>query len=612
MIKHLVKKTYRHLAVLVFWMVFLISSVHAQVIVNTIVSPPYGPFVEDYAYNTRFMISAADLLNIDSYLQIKITGSNGIELQSLVDMAYPTFTFGEVMPIILTGNDIVEYFLPENLALSGISYDQLKESGLPAGSYQICAVVYYMGRPLSAEAPAGCSSYFVIPPLTVTAITQVIPPYPSEITEYASQSRITLQANRPGRVNLRLIMEGDNGIRLRTRPGYTAGEDISLQSASPLIISPGELYGYFQQDAWMVEGISAEELFNEGLPEGNYRLCAEVFENDVLVSPPGTGCSGNFNIRWLDPPILIGPQDQSQLKSSPMQNIIFSWTPSPGAPPWTNYQLKIVEIRDPEQDPADAMFSAPAFYESDVFGNSFFYGPAQPMLEPGIRYAFQVTASDPESGRRFSNSGRSEVFSFIYGDEEENVLNPMTSETQSDMLPLSPILEDFKKEFEMIPSTRISGKLFCKFPDNPDSPFQPINMPPVTPITIPQESAPSGSSETVNFSDVVKVSESVSSDATFIKYGADGFMGKMQATEKIPGNVQFRTTPYYYFGNTEEIVNTKHLANVRVKLVGRYAYLPEGATAGQQFPVYGDPGNNEAIQFYSDINGKERLDKYKV
>jgi hypothetical protein len=617
---HVVKKAYRHLAVLVFWMSFLGSSAHAQVIINTIVSPPYGPFVEDYAYNTRFVINAADLIDLECYLQIKITGNNGIVLQSLLDLAYPTFTFGPVMPIILTGTDILEYFMPENLALSGISYDQLRERGLPAGSYQVCAVVYYNGRPLSAEAPAGCSSSFTIPPLSVTAITQVIPPYPSDITEYASQSRITLQANRPGKVRLRMSLEGDNGIRLTTRPDYYPGEDIYLQSVSPQQVSPGALYAYFQPDAWMVEGISGEEIFNAGLPEGTYRLCAAVFENDVQVSPQGTGCSGNFNIRWLDPPILIGPQDESQLKSAPMQHIIFSWTPSPGAPPWTSYQLKIVEIRDPEQAPADAMLSAPAFYETDVFGNSFFYGPAQPLLEPGIRYAFQVTASDPESGRRFSNFGRSEVFSFIYGDEEENILSPASLETQSDMVSGSPLLEDFKKEFEMIPGTRISGKLYCKFPDNPNGPFEPINIPsaepinipPAEPIKIPQGNSNTDEKETVSFSDVVKVSESVGANATFIKSGAGGVMGKIQAAEKSPGIAQFRTTPYYYFGNTEEIVNTKPLANVRVKLVGRYAYLPDGVTAGSQFPVYGDPGNNEVIQFYKDINGQERLDKYKV
>ncbi|MDT8430977.1 MAG: hypothetical protein RQ746_05515 [Bacteroidales bacterium] len=618
--QHLVKTTYRHLAVLALWMAFLAPSINAQVIINTIVSPPYGPFVEDYAYNTRFVINAADLINLECYLQIRITGNTGIELQSLVDMAYPTFTFGPVMPITLTGNDILEYFMPENLALTGISYDQLRERGLPAGSYQVCAVVYYNGRPLSAEAPAGCSNSFTIPPLAVTAITQVIPPYPTDINEYASQARVTLQANRPGRVTLRMTLEGDNGIRLTTHPGYNPGEDISLPSAVPQIISPGDLYVYFQPDAWMVEGISGEELFNAGLPEGNYRLCTEVFENDVQVSPPGTGCSGNFNIRWLDPPLLIGPQDQGQLKSAPMQHIIFSWTPSPGAPPWTNYQLKIVEVWDPEQDPADAMLSAPAFYETDVFGNSFFYGPAQPMLEPGLRYAFQVTASDPESGRRFSNFGRSEVFSFIYGNEEENILTPMSLETQSDMSPLPKLLEDFKNEFEMIPATRISGKLFCKFPDNPNGPFEPINipsaepinMPSAEPIKIPQGTSNTGETGTVSFSDVVKVSESVGANATFIKSGAEGFIGKIQAAEKTPGNLQFRTTPYYYFGNTEEIVHTKPLANVRVKLVGRYAYLPEGATAGTQFPVYGDPGNNEVIHFYTDLNGKERLDKYKV
>lgn len=460
-------------------------SVNAQVSVNTAVLPPYGSNVESYADRTRIVVTAsgADLINVECYLNIRITGNNGIVLQSLIDRAYPTFNLTNAIPVILAGHDLYEYFNLQNLMVSGITLNELQLNGLPPGSYQVCARVYHEGFAWSPDFPTGCSNY--------------------------------------------------------------------------------------------------------------------------------------FTISHLQPPVLITPSNQSEVKGSAMQSIIFSWTPSPGSPPWTNYKLTLVEIKDPNQAPGDAMLSNLPFFEAEVLGTSFFYGPAQPLLDPGVRYAFRVTASDPESGQQFLNAGHSEVFWFMVGDKEESVFEPKHIETV-EISADTDAIQELKKEFELIPNTRISGRIFCKFPDMPGIDIGPVSLPstdPIIPMSIGgqgQQTLPEDRSGTISFSDVMKVGSKVSSDVINIKSGTGGLSGVTSVADQAKVHMGARKMPYYYFGSTETLENTKPLANQRVRLVGRYAYLPMEAARGTDFPVYGDPDDNEIFYHYTDINDKERTDPYKV
>jgi hypothetical protein len=260
----------------------------------------------------------------------------------------------------------------------------------------------------------------------VTATVAVMPPYSPDIEQYADNTRITVVAFDYGDIecSLRLTITGDNGVELVSLIDFMF-QTFSLQNGVPVILSGPDLSEYFDLNHLIVSGIDPAELASQGLPPGNYRICARVYSGGRPLSEDvPSGCSNFLRVNYLQPPMLISPADGSEVENTLAQQIIFSWTPSPGAPVWTSYVLKIVEISDPGRDPDEAMLSAttPPFFEEEVNGTSFLYGPAQPLLDPGKRYAFQVIATDLETHSRFENFGRSEVYSFRFGKESDNIL----------------------------------------------------------------------------------------------------------------------------------------------------------------------------------------------
>jgi hypothetical protein len=609
-------------------------SLQAQITANTVVMPPYSPFVEDYANSTQITVTAFDFGTIDCNLRISIIGDNGIELTSKRDVSYSYFTLYNGIPLILSGLDLQEYFQLQNLIISGISQSELQSNGLPAGNYQICAVVYFDGEPRSPESPSGCSNIFTIADLSVNVTTQVIPPFYTDITEYANTTLVTLLANRSANVSLKISISGDNGVELSTRTGFIPGNLISL-SVTPLMLTAVDLNEYFQPNSLSVSGISPDELFNYGLPEGTYKLCVSVYENNSLVSQEGVvGCSNYFTINYLEPPMLISPADLSEIENTTIQNIVFSWTPSPGAPPWTKYTLKIVEILDPAQNPNDAMLSAttPAFFEEEVQGTAFLYSPAQPLLEPGNRYAFQVIASDDESNRRFQNFGKSEVSSFTFGNSANNLFSFASDDSVATNTSYGASFEKFKDEFKFIPTTTISGRLLAKFPDNPNSGViynnsvydEPLVTNPESQnvdLNLPQSSSNAtivtskggnaNNKSGVSYSEVTKVSSSITSNSGS-NNTSQGGSAVVSSNNITTGMVTMAARqPYYYYGKTEELVNTKPLANVKIRLVARFAAHTTGnqlinSSTEYSDPEYRDPQLNELVMGINDLNGNIR------
>jgi hypothetical protein len=301
----------------------------------------------------------------------------------------------------------------------------------------------------------------------VTASVVVLPPYSPDIEDYADKTRITVLAMDFSEIscNLRITITGDNGIMMASSEEFSYPH-FTVQNAVPVTLSGPDLTDYFDLNHLNVRGIAKSELQSQGLPPGNYQVCAVVYIDGVPVSAASpSGCSNYFGVNYLQPPMLISPADQSVIENTLAQQIIFTWTPSPGAPVWTSYILKIVEINDPSQDPSDAMLTAttPAFFEQEVSGTSFLYGPSQPLLDPGKKYAFQVIASDMETRTKFENLGRSEVFSFQYGKESDNIFS-MVEEGKAYKPPV--IVQSASAKSWTIPNSSLSGTLQYVFPQD--------------------------------------------------------------------------------------------------------------------------------------------------
>jgi hypothetical protein len=131
------------------------------------------------------------------------------------------------------------------------------------------------------------------------------------------------------------------------------------------------------------------------------------------------------------------------------------------------YTLRIVEMVDSTKNPNDAMLSAttPAFLEETILGSTtFLYGPGQPVLEPGKKYAWQVIAgrgTGPDMGdmtKDFRNKGRSEVCWFSV-EEEQAVGLVLLTATPKKPEPKEALLSSG----EPVPVAEVSGKLYYKF-----------------------------------------------------------------------------------------------------------------------------------------------------
>ncbi|MFO8130498.1 MAG: carboxypeptidase regulatory-like domain-containing protein [Bacteroidales bacterium] len=413
-----------------FYIFMVIQSVpvRAQVTVTTVINPPYELPLGQLSGQVMITLLAMDYYG-NTYLTMKIEGDNGILIQTPGGTQTESFELENAVPLTLTGSDLETVFSENNLDFTGITASEAYTTGLPEGNYSICFRAWNVfGSPVSPES-GGCS-YFNItpPPANLTLTTQVTPPYPFLLEELPDKSMVTLLSSRDAQVYLKLHITGDNGLDIRTAAGFEPGAFIELTAHMPYIATGNELSVYFQQNNLQFSGLPGHEIVARGLPEGSYRICFRAFDSEgqALTPTEPSGCSQYFEIRDLDPPTVISPQCGTNIPFSDIPSILFNWTPSPGAPPWTEYTLKIAEVPGPDISPAEAMAGAtqPAFFEETVNITSFFYGPGQPILEEGTSYAFVVIATDEETGSRFKNDGRSEVCSFTFGEEGPGLITP--------------------------------------------------------------------------------------------------------------------------------------------------------------------------------------------
>ena len=255
----------------------------------------------------------------------------------------------------------------------------------------------------------------------------VAPPYSTKVDYYETHPQqviITLisRTQRTLDIQLRGSIIGENGLELRAGAQYRSPQPITLNAGETRVLNALAIRDLFDVDKVQVRGTSVADLrAGNGLPEGMYRICARAFDyNQPQVALSGddpTGCSNMFRLTNLEPPIIIKPYYDEQIKVNTPQNMLFTWSFPAGAPPATLFTLKVVELFNKERNPNDAMMSAttPSFFEQDVTGNAFLFGPAQPTLIPGRKYAFMVIARDPFNRTVFRNGGRSEVSTFTYG-----------------------------------------------------------------------------------------------------------------------------------------------------------------------------------------------------
>ncbi|GCC51976.1 hypothetical protein SanaruYs_22070 [Chryseotalea sanaruensis] len=251
-------------------------------------------------------------------------------------------------------------------------------------------------------------------------------PYMADLTALGSQRFwLTLRLQDPTintyNCKLRLTIEGV-GITIRTKNTFLP-QPITLEGGGiPQFFYGDDLVAYFNPANLDFVGLTRSQYERtQRLPEGVYRFTIEVldYNRGTLVSNKiGTTA-------WIvlnDPPLLNLPHNDTKIAILEPTNIAFTWTPrhtgSPNAAFTTNYTFKMVELAPnaTSQSANAAFLSQPVLYETTLSQNQLVYGPAEPTLMAGRKYAWQVQATDTEDRDLFRNNGKSEVFVFQYGD----------------------------------------------------------------------------------------------------------------------------------------------------------------------------------------------------
>jgi|GEM_PF-1584182 len=277
----------------------------------------------------------------------------------------------------------------------------------------------------------------------VQANINVTPPYTVYLSHYTSPTQQRVMVNlllhdpvvTSVDVRFRFTLEG-GGIRLYTNPGWIP-QPFSLTNGISTLIPAETIAEYFQPQHIVVEGMNPQDFFRSGkLPEGFYQFKVEVLEyhRGVTISNPArTGI-------WLllnEAPRMVFPTPNQKVIATNPQMLNFSWVPSgissPLSAQTTMYEFTMVELMD-NTDPTIAITTASDAirFTRTLQQTSLFYGPGEPQLMPGKRYAVRVRAYNTEGYELFKNNGYSEVRVFQFGD----VCNPPISfslkdETQS-------------------------------------------------------------------------------------------------------------------------------------------------------------------------------------
>jgi hypothetical protein len=259
--------------------------------------------------------------------------------------------------------------------------------------------------------------------------TQLAAPYSPDVTSWYAgmlpKLKVTLisQDMQQPLVEVYLRMKiTSSGFSIVT-PDYVYTSSIQLQSGMPVTLMLNDLETYFKDENMNISGGRNEFLRSRMLPDGYYHVNFEVHERNTnrLVSNPNMGYSMAF-ITTGEPPILNLPKTESIIKESAIPNILFSWTPkinSMTAAFGSEYEFSLVEIYDKEIKPEGAFDYSRVQYTETTKSPFFTHSIAQPMLLPGMRYAWRVRVKardniSQEEVNVYRNNGNSPVFWFDY------------------------------------------------------------------------------------------------------------------------------------------------------------------------------------------------------
>ncbi|MFS1520866.1 fibronectin type III domain-containing protein [Flavobacterium covae] len=186
-----------------------------------------------------------------------------------------------------------------------------------------------------------------------------------------------------------------------------------LNGGETLQLSNLDLAPYFQLEN--LSGINQNQ-YSSTLPQGNYKYCIEVYDFITNQRISQKSCTFYYFV-YNEPPLLNSPSNHELVGFQDPQNLIFTWTPRHLNAVNIEYEFELVELLDQQVPSNHAFLTSIPLYKTTTSTTVLHYGPVEPQLIAGRKYAWRVKAlSQPGFGDKaiFNNNGYSEIFDFIY------------------------------------------------------------------------------------------------------------------------------------------------------------------------------------------------------
>ena len=267
----------------------------------------------------------------------------------------------------------------------------------------------------------------------VSVSTQLTPPYSVNLADYAAPGCEQLKViivqrdltQSPYSLYLKMEIALNGRVIIRSADQFIQSPLI-LDPGLPTVISGSDLYPFFEPGKMEFSGYSRETYIRtKSLPEGSYTITFTAYDYARREVALSSGGSMFCFLSKTEPPILNLPFNNTGVVATPSQNIIFQWlsrnTASPVSMLSTIYRFELFEMRLDGRRPDEIVQSSRPVFTYETDRTAFPYTISEPHLEKGIRYAWRVKASDTRGRDYIRNNGYSEVFSFVYGIEENDL-----------------------------------------------------------------------------------------------------------------------------------------------------------------------------------------------
>ncbi len=259
-------------------------------------------------------------------------------------------------------------------------------------------------------------------PVSCTPV--LTPPYTLHLSDYCAMGSqklmIYLHANdlNISRLPVKLQLKIETtGITIETPPTLVT-TPIYLDGGATTVLFGNDLSDYFNLNKLNFQGYSKEAYRKSGqLPEGFYRISISVLHYQTLRVISNVGVISTW-IAIGKPPALKFPLNDDYIGENAGMPVTFSWLPgnvgSPAAMGNIQYRIQLWEMRIEHMNPNIVMATLPDFFEANTFNTAYTFYPNTVPMEPGMRYAWRVTASDITGLVPFEQNGESEIRTFIY------------------------------------------------------------------------------------------------------------------------------------------------------------------------------------------------------